>query len=49
MRELLLLAALVATTAVQAADVQKPMTPQDRAKLQAACPDYSTYSKYALQ
>lgn len=28
---------------------QRPLKPGDRAKYQAACPDYTQYSKYALQ
>jgi len=47
--QLLLLSALMVVPALAINDAQKPMSPQERAKYQAACPDYSTYSKYALQ
>lgn len=30
-------------------EYQEPMTPDKRAAWQFSCPDYSTYSKYAMQ
>jgi len=41
--------ALMAASAGALTEPQKIMTPQEKAKIQIACPDYSTYSKYALQ
>jgi len=43
------LATLLAASASALSEPQKIMTPQEKAKIQIACPDYSTYSKYALQ
>lgn len=34
---------------VRAAEAQEPLKAGDRDKYEAACPDYSQYSKYALQ
>lgn len=30
-------------------DEQRPMRPVDKGRYRAACPDYSQYSKFALQ
>jgi len=45
----IVIVALIAASAGALTEPQKIMTPQEKAKIQVACPDYSTYSKYALQ
>jgi hypothetical protein len=49
MRQTFLFTTLLAASVADALDPQKPMTHEQRESVQAACPDYSTYSKYALQ
>jgi len=48
-RDIVPVALLLAASASALSEPQKIMTPQEKAKIQIACPDYSTYSKYALQ